>query len=164
VTVHEVIEKVTGAVVRCSVDAAATDRWIEIPGWMLDPATCPSGEVASSAVVDVTALVALVELLRVSRAKHAAMDGAPCTPWPNLSAETTRGEGHDERNKDFRTRPSPPGSGRSIRGRLSECGVSAARLAGPADPSAANGDRLAFKAAARTRRSRRRADLAGGRQ
>ncbi len=161
-TVHEVIEKVTGTVVRCSLDAAGIDHWIEIPGWMLDPATCPSGEVVTSAVVDVATLVALAELLRVTRAKHTVMDGAPCTPGPILSAETTRGEGHDERNEDFPTRPSPPGSGRSVRGRLSECGVADTGLAGPAGLGATGRDRPVRKPAARPRRPGRRADPAGG--
>jgi hypothetical protein len=162
VTVHEVIEKVTGSVVRCSLDASGTDRWTEIPAWMLDPVGCPSGEVVISAAVDVIALVALAELLRLIRAKPAAMDGAPGRPWPILSAETTRGEGHDERNEDFPTLPSPPGSGRSVLGRLSECGVADTGLAGPAGLGATDRDRPARKSAARPRRPDRRADPEGG--
>jgi hypothetical protein len=35
-----VIEKAADVVVRCRLDEAGSDRWLELPAWMLDRAAC----------------------------------------------------------------------------------------------------------------------------
>jgi hypothetical protein len=68
---------------------------------MFDPATCPTGEVVTGAVADVATLAALAELLCTTVAEHYVMNGALCASRPKLSAETTRGGGHEERTEIF---------------------------------------------------------------
>jgi hypothetical protein len=36
----EAVEKVGGIVLRCSRDSGASERWLELPAWMFDRATC----------------------------------------------------------------------------------------------------------------------------
>jgi hypothetical protein len=48
VHVHEVIEQRAGGVLHCSPDGDASRRWLELPKWMFDRATCLSIRMAAS--------------------------------------------------------------------------------------------------------------------
>ena len=63
VRIHEVIERPTGAVARCSLVGAAVARVQEIPVWMLDAAVCCQTRQAAEPVVALSALAALRGLL-----------------------------------------------------------------------------------------------------
>jgi hypothetical protein len=54
-----VIEKRGGGIFRCSVDGGTLSRWLELPKWMFDRATCLSIRMAASPCVDSAALMAL---------------------------------------------------------------------------------------------------------
>src|SRR5215831_8497331 len=62
VRIHEAVEKISGTVLRCS-SGGATERWLELPAWMFDRATCVATRVAPDPVVEFAALAALQELL-----------------------------------------------------------------------------------------------------
>ncbi len=40
VFVHAAIDKADGAVFKCSVDGSEVERWLDVPAWMFDHATC----------------------------------------------------------------------------------------------------------------------------
>ena len=63
VQVHEAVEKAGRIFLRCSRDIAASERWLELPAWMFDRATCVAIRITSDPVVEFAALVALHELL-----------------------------------------------------------------------------------------------------
>ena len=63
VRIHEVIERPTGAVARCSLVDAAVARVQEIPVWMLDTAACCQTRLAAKPVAALSALAALRILL-----------------------------------------------------------------------------------------------------
>ena len=63
VAVHEVIERAAGRVVRCRLTEAGSDRWLELPAWMLDRAACAPMRMTAQPRVDVGALAALQALL-----------------------------------------------------------------------------------------------------
>ena len=57
--IHEVIEQRAGGVLHCSLDGDASRRWLELPKWMFDRATCLAIRLAVSPRVDTAALIAL---------------------------------------------------------------------------------------------------------
>src|SRR5262245_26417709 len=57
----------------CSRDSGASDRWLELPGWMFDRATCWAMQITSASAVEFVALVALQELLRTAAARDVAL-------------------------------------------------------------------------------------------
>jgi hypothetical protein len=59
VHIHEVIEQRAGGVLHCSPDGDASRRWLELPKWMFDRATCLGIRMAASPRVDTAALIAL---------------------------------------------------------------------------------------------------------
>jgi hypothetical protein len=63
VTVHEVIERAAGRVVRCRLAEAGSDRWLELPAWMLDRAACVPMRMAAQPRVDMGSLATLQALL-----------------------------------------------------------------------------------------------------
>ena len=63
VRVHEVIERLPGAVARCSLVGAAVARVQDIPVWMLDAAACCQTRLAANPVAALSALAALRILL-----------------------------------------------------------------------------------------------------
>src|SRR6516162_185046 len=63
VRVHEVIERPTGAIARCSLVGAAVARVQDIPVWMLDAAACCQTRLAANPVAALSALAALRILL-----------------------------------------------------------------------------------------------------
>jgi hypothetical protein len=58
-----VIDKVAGAVARCSHDEGATGRLLELPLWMFDRSACAPMRVETLPHVDIAALLALRALL-----------------------------------------------------------------------------------------------------
>jgi len=62
VDVHAVIEKSSGAVLRCS-ERGSGERWLELPAWMFDRAACLAVEIAVRPRVDMAVLSALGALL-----------------------------------------------------------------------------------------------------
>lgn len=63
VHIHEVIEKGDAAVFRCSVSGQASDRWLEVPGWMFDRILSASWGIWAAPHVDLAVLGALAALL-----------------------------------------------------------------------------------------------------
>jgi len=63
VRIHEVIERPTGAVARCSLVNAVVARVQEIPVWMLDTAACCQARLAAKPVAALSTLAALRILL-----------------------------------------------------------------------------------------------------
>src|SRR4029450_10442762 len=60
VAIHAVVEKVDGAVCHCTLADVASSRWVEIPLWMFDRASCPAdARLSDRPHVDVAALYAL---------------------------------------------------------------------------------------------------------
>ena len=59
VRIHEVIERPTGAVARCSLVDAAVARVQDIPVWMLNAAACCQTRLAAEPVAALSALAAL---------------------------------------------------------------------------------------------------------
>jgi hypothetical protein len=81
VHIHEVIEQRAGGVLHCSPDGDASRRWLELPKWMFDRATCLAIRMAASPRVDTAALIALKTSL--ADALGAGLCGGPL---PNASA------------------------------------------------------------------------------
>jgi hypothetical protein len=84
VHVHQVVDKGLTGTLRCSVDGAASWRWIELPEWMFDRAACLPMTLAVVPRVDQAALEGLQKLLseltRLPPVIVAADSGAPRGP------------------------------------------------------------------------------------
>ncbi len=91
VHVHEVIEQRAGGVLHCSPDGDASRRWLELPQWMFDRATCLAIRMAASPRVDTTALIALKTCL--ADASDAGLCGGP------LSKASASGAGRNSCNQ-----------------------------------------------------------------
>ena len=59
VHIHDAIEQRAGGVLHCSLDGDASRRWLELPKWMFDRATCLAIRMAASPRVDTAAIMAL---------------------------------------------------------------------------------------------------------
>jgi hypothetical protein len=105
VQIHEVVEKASGKVARCSLDVGTACRSLELPMWMLDRTACASMRMDTCPRVDVAALDALTTLL----AEVSVTDAAPSnTPVPGVqmaSRDENRG-GHDAVPAQCASRPS----------------------------------------------------------
>ncbi len=89
VAVHEAITRADGIAFRCTLTGSDGDRWLEVPAWMFDRATCPDqARLAAQPSVGLIALSALAELLRPT-SSNALHRGASSS-----SHEQTRREGH----------------------------------------------------------------------
>ena len=105
VRVHEVIERPTGAVARCSLVDAAVARVQEIPVWMLDTAACCQTRLAAEPATSLSALTALrillLEAMRTAAAEEPSDAGiaspdsyrgdrhaAPLSPAPTAAPST----------------------------------------------------------------------------
>lgn len=111
VCVYEVIEKAADVVVRCSLDEAGLDRWLELPAWMLDRAACVLMRLAAHPRVDVAWLAALQALL--TEASNARSCGCASSNTPVLG---TGRNACDQKPGDAHatsTSPSSAGSQRS---------------------------------------------------
>lgn len=76
VHIHEQVERAGSVNLRCSKTGATSDRWLEIPAWMFDPAACALARMGASPQVDVGALSALVKLLRAAAPVSALSDSS----------------------------------------------------------------------------------------
>jgi len=151
VRVHEVIERATGAQVRCSLAGDRVARAQQIPAWMLDAAFCAAMRRTSHPVTELSALTALQALLlAVVAARVSAAEGRHPTV---ASPDQDRGDRHGS------TPPPPgPGTGSSARPPRPETAVGAQRDAGlelVATTDAAHADRLDDAPAGRACRPRR---------
>ena len=99
VFIHEVVEKVDGAIFRCSLSGSVVGRRLEIPVWMFDRAAC-MGQAGISAepFVDMLALSTLAGLLADVLKAQAASPNAPVSGAYLVSRNQIRGEadGKDE--------------------------------------------------------------------
>jgi hypothetical protein len=93
VHVHEAIDKASGAMVRCSRDDAS-GRWLELPIWMFDRASCALIEVVAAPRVDLTALGALIALLRETERADGASSNARLSGAAMGTHNPNRGETH----------------------------------------------------------------------
>src|SRR5215470_7541002 len=100
VRIHEAVEKISGTVLRCS-PGGASERWLELPAWMFDRATCMAMRVVPDPVVEFAALVALQELL-VAAARQG--DAALSSNTPVLSPPG-RARNHTGGNDDATAKP-----------------------------------------------------------
>jgi hypothetical protein len=76
VHIHQVVEKRLIGTLRCSVDGAASGRWLELPAWMFDRAICLPITLASSPRAHLAALQSLRELFIELRQSLPAMAAA----------------------------------------------------------------------------------------
>ena len=89
VAVHEAITSARGVAFRCTLTGSGGDRWLEVPAWMFDRATCPDqARLTVQPSISLIALSALAELLRPTS------PNAPHPGGPSSSHEQTRREGH----------------------------------------------------------------------
>ena len=111
VQIHEVIDKVAGAVARCSHDEGATGRWLELPLWMFDRSACAPMRVQTLPHVDIAALRALRALLDATSIGGVEIGRTPSNApvWEPLkvSHDQNRGEAHATPTAAS-TRPSKP--------------------------------------------------------
>ena len=92
-------DKASGAMVRCSRDDAS-GRLLELPIWMFDRASCALIEVVAAPRVDLTALSALIALLRETERADGASSNARLSGAAMGTHNPNRGETHatvDER-------------------------------------------------------------------
>ena len=94
VQIHEVVEKASGNVARCSRDGVAEYRSLELPTWMFDRAACASMRMDTRPWVDVAALDALTTLLAEVAVTDAAPSNAPVPGAQKASCDENPG-GHD---------------------------------------------------------------------
>jgi len=89
IAVHEAITRADGIAFRCTLTGSDGDRWLEVPAWMFDRATCPDqARLAAQPSVGLIALSALAKLLRPTSSD------APQTGASSFSHEQIGREGH----------------------------------------------------------------------
>ena len=89
VAVHEAITRADGVAFRCTLTGSGENRWLEVPAWMFDRATCPNqARLTVQPSTSLIALLALVELLRLTSSN------APHSGASNSSHEQIRRECH----------------------------------------------------------------------
>jgi hypothetical protein len=89
IAVHEAITRADGIAFRCTLTESDGDRWLEVPTWMFDRATCPDqARLAAQPSVGLIALSALAKLLRPTSSD------APQTGASSFSHEQIGREGH----------------------------------------------------------------------
>ena len=161
VRVHEVIERPTGAVARCSLVDAAVARVQEIPVWMLDAAACCQTRLAAEPATSLSALTALrillLEAMRTAAAEEPSDAGI-------ASPDSYRGDRHAA---PLSPAPTAAPSTRSLVGESAAgiggstemervAGSDAADVGLPADPSADGAPRRRRPGAGRTLGGRQR--------
>ena len=121
VGIHEAVERQDGVVYRCDLKASAASRWLEIPAWMFDRATCAKVRLSAEPRTDLSALVMLGALLRDARNKRSGASDAPESGVSPLSGDQNRGERHatPEQTED-RTPPRAAANGPVRRGRADD--------------------------------------------
>ncbi len=92
VAVHEATTRADGIAFRCTLTGSGGDRWLEVPAWMFDRATCPDqARLTAMPSVSLIALTALAKLLRQ------ASSSAPHPGASSSSHEQIRREGVNRR-------------------------------------------------------------------
>ncbi|QXX76487.1 hypothetical protein MHY1_p00009 (plasmid) [Methylovirgula sp. HY1] len=95
VAIHEAVEKVDGVVFRCTLNGSGADRWLEVPAWMFERASCPDhARLTATPFIDMTALSALADLLRQVLKDWAASSNAPLSGASESSHDQNRREAH----------------------------------------------------------------------
>ena len=95
VFVHAAIDKADGVVFQCSVDGSEVERWLEIPAWMFDHATC-GGDVRFSTApfACLEALGALAALLDQVLKTKGRSSNTRLPSASGISRDQNRGEIH----------------------------------------------------------------------
>ena len=93
VHVHEAIERASGDMVRCSRDGDASGRWLELPVWMLDRASCTLIELVAAPRVDLAAVGALIELLQATKRTDCRIIECPAFGCSNGASRPESGRG-----------------------------------------------------------------------
>jgi hypothetical protein len=110
VHVHQALDKRASAYFRCSLDAGMTGRWLEVPAWMFERATCLPMQLADSPRVNGLALEVLKTLL--ADAPNYRQSGAQPSNVP------VGGAGRDScsaNRRDADAIPTPPSQDSSVR-------------------------------------------------
>ena len=166
VRVHEAVEKVGGTVLRCCRDSGVSGRWLELPVWMFDRATCLAMRVTSDPVVEFAALAALQELLAAATA-HGQAALSLNTPVSGPAGEArNQNRGKDDATANTRScEGSKIGSAaRPVRRTVVDDGrLAGAGLARAAGRDATGSDRIDVAAPARPRRCKPALPDGGGR-
>jgi hypothetical protein len=105
VDIHEVIEKASGHVARCSLNGEETHRSLELPTWMLDRVACAPMRMDAHPWLNVAALDALTALLAEVSVARAASSNIPVAGAQTVSREENRGD-HDAVPTQGASRPS----------------------------------------------------------
>src|SRR5215831_15965794 len=167
VRVHEAVEKVDGAVLRCSLEGGSRERWLEVPAWMFDRARCLPMRIARDPHVAFAALVGLTELLAEAAGRNgqSLSSNTPVSGAASEACDQNRGNADATSKSTSRDRSRASPAARSIRpagpGGLRSAGPVMARAAGR-DTSGGDGD--AGTAPARSRSFRSLSDSDGGGQ
>jgi hypothetical protein len=88
------IERSGEVVFRCTVSGSDVDRWLEIPAWMFERSAWATVRVAADAHVDLSALMALAELVRDALSDRFAPSNALLSGASSLFRDQNRGEVH----------------------------------------------------------------------
>jgi hypothetical protein len=116
VDIHEVVEKASGQVARCSLDGEEVHRVLELPTWMLDRVACAPMRMDAHPRVDVAALDALTTLLAEVAIADAASSNIPVAEAEMVSRDENRGD-RDAMPAQGASRPSiQDDTVRSVRG------------------------------------------------
>jgi hypothetical protein len=93
VAIHAAIEKTDGVVFRCTLSGSDADRWLEVPAWMFERASCPDhARLTATPFIDMTALSALADLLRQVLKDRATSSNAPLSGASESSHDQNRRE------------------------------------------------------------------------
>ena len=150
VTIHEVVEKVTGTVLRCSRASGSGDRWLELPAWMFDRTKCIAMRVASEPVAEFAALAALEELLAI-----AAVSGETALSSNTPVSSPASKARNQNRGKDDAAPRETSSATRSVRpARADDRRSASTSLASTAGRDAAGADGINVDAPARPRQHR----------
>ena len=141
VGVHEAIERSGEVVFRCTLSGSDVDRWLEIPAWMFERSACARVRVAADAHVDLSALMALAELVRDALSDRFAPSNALLSGASSLSRDQNRGELHAMPDEADASAPPPAATNRPVRRRTKDHDQRYAGVVWPSDgdTSRANG-------------------------
>ena len=110
VHVHQALDRRASAYFRCSLEAGMTGRWLEVPAWMFERATCMPMKLAGSPRINVFALKALGSLLA-----DAAGSGLSGTQPSNVPVRRAGRDSCPANRRDADATPTPPSHGSSDR-------------------------------------------------
>jgi hypothetical protein len=91
--VYGVVAKCDGVYFRCAVDGCHADRWLEVPAWMFERASCPGDlQLTAAPFVSLGALGELSALLDQALKTSKASSNAPLSGASRSSHDQIRGE------------------------------------------------------------------------